>query len=412
MGEISPVCIQQTDGAVFHCIGSQPFIIFISVPVQVDKLVPAAHARAAVLGRSSLCHPACLFLPLIPQIAPVETDHLLGQFFDHLREVQDHIPPEHGTSSVVHQKLCQFLYIMDVNSGFTQFFHCLPAPALSQVKGLVRADIKLSAGKQLHIFPDHPFQQLCASGIRGIDGMMVHPCPVGEGLLLRILQFAQITVLPAGQQLIQMSEAGKGRHQLNAPLFAVVVQFHDLRSRQRRIVPPQLTEIPEQKGMLNVKLQLVHLIVRHPICQLLKPGKLGHTPSGAVEIISSVGKRRFILDLHARQAAALLADHLQKGLHSVPEPFLLPFQKYTLFVYPKPVAFRSAGIVLADDDISFSSCPSGKSQTVTQLLFQLFRKNPCLPLYQFAAGRPRYQPRVIADLIPFFCLYYFPGYRQ
>ena len=216
---------------------------------------------------------------------------------------------------------------------------------------------------------------------------MVHPSPQGKRHFLRILQLAQMGVALGAEHLVEMAEAGQGRHQLYPPLGAVPIQLQYFSCGQRRIIPPDFTEITEQEGMLNIQLKLVHFIIRHFIGHFFQEGQLWHPSSGNVMVKPSVGDVRLVLNGDGRKHGSALRSHLQQGLAAVPYAGLPSCNTHIFFIHSEPVALRRHLLRLRQNHIARTARPPGQRRGKAQLLLQRLHSQLCLGGQLFAAGR-------------------------
>ena len=126
--------------------------------------------------------------------------------------------------------------------------------------------------------------------------------------------------------------------------------------------------------MLNIKLQLVELVIGHPVHQFFEPVHGGDPAPGAVEIIAPVGKVGRILDMQAGQNGPVLFQDLAKRLHAVPQSRFLPRKGNAVLCNVQHITLGSCGIVLTDHDVPRLGASPGEHGGIAQNLFYLFVK--------------------------------------
>ena len=159
--------------------------------------------------------------------------------------------------------------MVDVQTLHTDPFRFRKASAFSQIKSLVRPDVKVLRCKKRHKLFDHPLDQRKTLFIGHVDRMMHHPVHESKRLFARVRQFAQMLICLRAQQLIQMAETGDIRDQLDIQLPAVSAELQNILCGQRRVVPPHLAQLFEQIRVLDIQLHLVDLVKSQIVRQLL-----------------------------------------------------------------------------------------------------------------------------------------------
>lgn len=122
------------------------------------------------------------------------------------------VAPEHGRYALCQQPAAQLHHMRHIQRVLALFLRQLFTAALAQVKGLVTADVELIAGEQGAVLADKALNEVHSARIGDVQRMMVAPIGIGEGLLLRMLHFAELLAGLSGQDLIHMTEAGKRGH--------------------------------------------------------------------------------------------------------------------------------------------------------------------------------------------------------
>ena len=127
-----------------------------------------------------------------------------------------------------------------------------------------------------------------------------------------------------------MPEGRQGRNEFNVPGSTVIIQFHNLLRRQRRILAPCFAQITEKIGMLNIELPLIDLVTAENICHLFQIIHRRDTSAGAVLIIASVSKIGPVLNFQRGKYSTVLFNILAQCLHTVAECFIAAgFQRDT-----------------------------------------------------------------------------------
>ena len=317
MAKIAPVCIQQADRAIFPAIGSHACNVSIAVGDAVHEPVPSVDTGTHILHRAGLCQRAGGIRCLVGTVAPVQTDGTLGQTGKRVRMLYNDIAPEHGRSALLCHDIAELADKIDIIGALAHCGHGLPAPSPTQIKGLVGTNVEQAGGEQRHKLPQHSLHQRQSFRVGDIQRVVLHPVRHGGVHLTGRGQFCQMAIAAGVEQFEQMPETGQGWHQLHMPEAAVFIQFHDLLRRQWFTRAPQLRQIPEQVGMLNIQLQLIKLIKAGFIHQMPEPCQRRRAATGDIVIKAPVGKNRFICNRHCRKHASALTDDLAQGLNSI-----------------------------------------------------------------------------------------------
>ena len=104
---------------------------------------PAMHTGAEILNRSGIMHRGSASVMLVFRISPGKTYSLLRKFLYKIREVHYDISPEHGTPVVFNKIPAYLSYKIDIHPVSAYLFREILTSPLSEVKGLVTAEIEL-----------------------------------------------------------------------------------------------------------------------------------------------------------------------------------------------------------------------------------------------------------------------------
>ena len=201
------------------------------------------------------------------------------------------------------------------------FGECL-ASTLTQIKRLIITDIEFAAAEKRAVFVNQPFYKIQCIGIGYVQGMVMPCIGITERNLFRVRQLAEVAAGFCAENAIHMPEGRQGRNEFNVPGSTVIIQFHNLLRRQRRILAPCFAQITEKIGMLNIELPLIDLVTAENICHLFQIIHRRDTSAGAVLIIASVSKIGPVLNFQRGKYSTVLFNILAQCLHTVAERFI------------------------------------------------------------------------------------------
>ena len=190
----------------------------------------------------------------------------------------------------------------------------LPGAPLTDVEGLVAADVHQRAGEVGHQLAEQILDQGQRSGIARAEaegpgaGDQAGEIPLLTGGDLGQRRIAGM-LQPAGE----MPEAVLVGAQLDAVQRAPVVELPDVGGGDRRGVSPDLLVPGIGEGVLGVELQVVDLPARQPGDELAQLAHGRHAVAADVQHHPAGGEVRLIADQQARQAGAVLGHQLRQG---------------------------------------------------------------------------------------------------
>ena len=254
MTAVTPVGIQNTLCLILSRIATHPCNVFVAVFHQIHPLIPSAYTGTEILPCTRFCHHLRFVLSLLGRIPPRQADRFFWQLPDQFRLCTNNITPEHWLFTLGYQKFAELFNIVNIQTVNTLFLcHCFRF-SFSEVKCLVRTDIKFVRCKKCHIFLDHRFDLLDGFSAGDIHCVMLHPVPEGKWLFPAVRKFTELTAALRRKQHIEMAEGCNGRYQFNMKLGTVGIQLADLLCRKRCLVTPHLGKSRKQIGMLHIKL--------------------------------------------------------------------------------------------------------------------------------------------------------------
>ena len=221
------------------------------------ETLPGARARGDEVGPAKLTEPPALFLERMAGVVTPDDWHGVGRRVLREREVfqQDVAPELHGAAAVASER-AQFLQMVEVDAMLAAFGDGLLAEALPELPRFVAADVHLAAAEVRQIVVEQRGRE--------VDRGLVGAQRAGEFLELSRERvdpafgtFGHRAVTRVTKPTLHVAEGVEVRHELDAERGAGVVEFADLRGRQRRGFLPGVFMSAEREGVLDVKLELV-----------------------------------------------------------------------------------------------------------------------------------------------------------
>ena len=221
------------------------------------EALPGARARRDEVGAAEFAEAPALFLERMAGVIAPDDGHGFGRRILREREVleEDVAPELHGASALA-PKRAQLLKMIEIDAVFAAFGDGLLAEALSEFPRLVAADVHLPAAEVRQIVVEQRGRE--------IDRSLVRPERAGKFLELAGQRMdpafgtlGHRAVTRMTQPALHVAEGVQVRHELDAGRGASVVEFADLRGRQRRGVLPGVLVAAEGERMLDVELELV-----------------------------------------------------------------------------------------------------------------------------------------------------------
>ena len=324
MPVVAPVGHEDAFGAVRRTVRGHAGDV---VPRRVDarqQRVPAVHRGAHILRGAGRGHQGGARLVHVGFVLPVQQDGLVAQPLQRLWMPDRDVGPHHRLQAALLQIRAQLGQVAGVQRADAHGPGLRRRAALAQIEGLVGADVEPPRPEQRRILVDQAFRQRQRLVHQRIKRMMFHPLDEAERTPRLFREFAEPRVAVRAQRHVLMPEGGDGRHQFDAGLRAVFVQFEDVVGVERARAAPGLAQPVEAERVLHVQLQLVVLVQLQDIDQGLQRCGRGHPPAGHVQIVSAHRQHGGVLDVHHGDGRPRVAHQLAERLHAVPQAIRIP----------------------------------------------------------------------------------------
>ena len=209
--------------------------------------------------------------------------------------------------------------------------------------------------------------------------MMVHPSPQGKGIFSESSSSHRWEVALGAEHLVEMAEAGQGRHQLY-PLSAQYRSSSSISAAVSGVSSRQISpEITEQEGVLQYTAEAGSFYNTPFYRPFFQEGQLWHPSSGNVRVKPSVGDVRLVLNGNGGGSTApALRRHLQQGLAAVPYAGLPACNTHVFHPLCEPVALRRHLLRLRQQNNIARAARPWSAQGKAQLLLQRLHSQLCL----------------------------------
>jgi len=167
-----------------------------------------------------------------------------------------------------HDGLAAALHMLDyLHEEFEVFLTGILARVASaaEVKRLVAADIESVRTEKRDKLIYQARDKLDALLVRYVDRVVRHLFKPIHLLRLPILHFAEMLVLIALKEVVEVSERGKRRNELDEIVVAVIVERGDLLGGEHVLRGHDPVVLDEFESVLDVKLKRIDLIIREQI---------------------------------------------------------------------------------------------------------------------------------------------------
>jgi hypothetical protein len=226
-----------------------------------------------------------------------------------LRVMAQDVSPEEHLASFGVKAVEQAPQVLEVYAPPAARAHRFAAPALSQLEGLVAADVDAAAGEVLH--------QL-AHQLQGEAGVVLGGCENTRGELTAVRPhetvrfFCAMPVSLAAQPATHVAEAVLVGDQLDSRAAAVRVEPAYVCGRQRRRAPPHALVLAVREAVLRVELEMVDAAHRKQLHDARQGGARRNAIAAHVEHVAAHRKVGPIANAQARQRVAALAPNLRQ----------------------------------------------------------------------------------------------------
>ena len=234
--------------------------IQVRIVYQRHPTVPATYAGASILRNPAGGNIPDFIFPLVRQITPIQADGFLGQLGTAFREAPHDVPPELRCYPLRNKIFAQRLHMAEIQAALALLLGKSLAASLAQIKRFVITDIEFAAAEKRAVFVNQPFYKPQRIGIGYVQGMVIPCIGITERNLFRVRQLAEVATGFCAENTVHMPEGRQGRNEFNVPGSTVIIQFHNLLRRQRRILAPCFAQITEKIGVFNIKLPLIDLV--------------------------------------------------------------------------------------------------------------------------------------------------------